>query len=200
VYSIAAHGAFITAAMFVVEIDWSDDVGVSNLAPEIAMVSRAQSLTVPISRELEPTTEVPPILDMVDVVEEIPMVEPPPDEPKDPLLDEDPFEDLELDPLPIPEPETPPQEPVGEEPEPERRLLESPLPVYPRSAAMRRLEGTVVLEMTVDPSGGVVEVELVSTSGHGSLDRAAIKAAHGYRFEAGDGTLTVSKTFTFRLP
>ena len=65
---------------------------------------------------------------------------------------------------------------------------------------MRRLEGTVVLEMTVDPSGGVVEVELVSTSGHGSLDRAAIKAAHGYRFEAGDGTLTVSKTFTFRLP
>ena len=166
------------------------------------MVPRTSIRPLLIRRESESAIEVPPILEIVEVVEEALKAEapePPPEEPLDPLLEEDPFEELELDPLMTPEVEQVPQEPVGEEEEPERRLLESPTHAYPRVATMRLLEGTVVLRMIVDPSGRVVEVELVSSSGHGSLDRAAIAAARGYRFEAGEGTLTVLRPFTFRL-
>jgi len=77
--------------------------------------------------------------------------------------------------------------------------LESPAAVYPGRAVLRGLEGTVHLTLTVDPSGAVIAVELVKSSGHGSLDRAAIEAARGYRFEPGEGSITVSKPFTFQL-
>ncbi len=204
-YSLVVHGVLVTGAIYVSDIDRTGEVGVSNPTPEIAMAPRTprQSDSIFREREIELTTEVPPIMEFFVMVEKLPErepLEPPLDETLDPLLEEEPFEDLELEPLPTPEVEAIPQEPVGEESEPVRRLLESPPAAYPQVAAMRHLEGTVVLRLIVDPSGRVVEVELVSTSGHGSLDRAAIAAANGYLFEAGEGALTVSKTFIFRLP
>lgn len=47
---------------------------------------------------------------------------------------------------------------------------------YPSSARRRGLEGTVTLELTLEPSGSVVEVTVVESSSHAVLDRAAVDA------------------------
>lgn len=49
----------------------------------------------------------------------------------------------------------------------------NPHPAYPREALRAGLEGTVVLQVTVDTLGNPVSVEIVSGSGHRVLDRAA---------------------------
>lgn len=189
--------------VLVTEVDWRLPVGSSNPTREITVASLPRVKQLEVSREQEHVTEVPAVLDLVEIVEEVAVLDPPkPLKPieMDPLLEEDLFEDLELEALETLEvEEAPMEEPLGEEPEPIRQLLESPAAVYPGRAVLRGLEGTVHLTMTVDPSGVVIAVELVKSSGHGSLDRAAIEAARGYRFEPGEGTITVSKPFTFRL-
>lgn len=178
-------------------------VGSFNTPREITVASLPQVKPLEVSREQEQVTEVPAVLDLVEIVEEVAVFDPlKPLKPieRDPLLEEDLFEDLELEAFEVLEVEEEPvEEPLGDEPEPIRQLLESPPAVYPGSAVLRGLEGTVHLTLTVDPSGVVIAVELVKSSGHGSLDRAAIEAARGYRFEPGEGSITVSKPFTFRL-
>ena len=158
-------------------------------------------------------TEVPPVpLVPVDPVETIPLKEleePTLDKvvPLDPLLEEEIFEDLSLDrfsrekeeSLSSEEREPVEEEPVGEEAPAVRSPLESPEPSYPRAAYLRKLEGTVVLIMIVNFEGIVTEVEMIQSSGHRLLDRAALVAARGYRFEAGEGNMTVNKSFTFKL-
>lgn len=199
-YSVLVHGVLFTTAVLVGDLDLERTMGASKETTEVAMAPRTSDRTVSIPREFTAVIEVPPILELVDVVEELPAfdpTEPPMEEQIDPLLEEDPFDELELD--PIQKLDGTPEEPVGEEPESVRQVLEGPLPDYPRVAVLRRLEGTVVVRMIVDLSGQVLEVEVVSSSGHGFLDRAALKAARRYRFEAGEGTLTVSKTFVFQL-
>ncbi len=177
------------------------------------MLRRAPEQTLPsLSRPLL-QTEVPPVpVVPVDPVESIPVreiEEPVPDESEllDPLLEEESFEDLSLDPLgakeePLSSEErlAVEEEPVGEEAVAVRSLLESPEVSYPRAAYLRNIEGTVVLTMVVDPDGFVTEVAVVQSSGHRLLDRAALLAARGYRFEAGVESMTVNKSFTFRLP
>ncbi|MBJ19829.1 MAG: hypothetical protein CL933_10455 [Deltaproteobacteria bacterium] len=202
-YSIGLHALFVGGLVLINEVEWSSPVGPSNTPREITVASLPRDDAFVVIREQEHETEIPPVLEEVDLIEEDLVPDPPqPVKPmeKDPLLEEDPFEDLELEALETLEvEEVPIEEPLGEEPEELRQLLESPAPVYPKSAVLRHLEGTVHLSMTVAPSGDVVAVELVKSSGHGSLDRAAIEAARGYRFEPGKGTITVSKPFTFRL-
>lgn len=59
----------------------------------------------------------------------------------------------------------------------------SPSPTYP-AAAMRRSEsGTVVVEVEVDAAGLPVSVEVGQRSGSRDLDRAAVEAVSGWRFE-----------------
>ncbi len=48
---------------------------------------------------------------------------------------------------------------------------------YPRSAVRRGLQGRLELDITLDPSGKLVTVEVGSSSGYKVLDRAAVKAA-----------------------
>jgi TonB family protein len=202
-YSIGLHALFAAGAVLVTEVDWSLPAGSSNPTREITVASLPRVRPLEVSREQEHETEVPAVLDLVEIVEEVAVFDPPkPLKPieRDPLLEEDLFEDLELEALETLEvEEAPMEEPLGEEPEPIRQLLESPAAVYPGRAVLRGLEGTVHLTLTVDPSGAVIAVELVKSSGHGSLDRAAIEAARGYRFEPGEGSITVSKPFTFQL-
>jgi len=189
--------------MLVSEFEWSAPSGAPSAPREIQVASTPRSEALVVLREPELVPEVPEVTEVVDVVEEVPAIEmPEPDQPaeRDPLLEEDPFEELELEALETIEPEEAvEEEPVGEELEETRELLESPAAVYPESALLRRLEGTVLLSLTVGPEGDVVDVELIESSGHGSLDRAAIHAARRYRFEPGGETITVSKPFTFRL-
>lgn len=49
----------------------------------------------------------------------------------------------------------------------------APLPIYPRDALKKGLQGTVVLRVLVSASGSVLEVDVDSSSGHRELDRAA---------------------------
>lgn len=48
---------------------------------------------------------------------------------------------------------------------------------------MRRgIQGTAILIVSIDASGGVLDVEVEKSSGNRNLDREAIKAAKRWRF------------------
>ena len=49
----------------------------------------------------------------------------------------------------------------------------TPAPVYPRAALLANIEGTVILEVTVDEHGKPVDVVIAVSSGSRDLDRAA---------------------------
>ena len=51
----------------------------------------------------------------------------------------------------------------------------TPLPIYPRDAARKGLQGTVLLRVLVSSRGTVLEVGIDRSSGHSSLDRAALR-------------------------
>lgn len=63
------------------------------------------------------------------------------------------------------------------------QTLAAPPPPYPRDALLDRLEGTVVLDVHVDVQGRPVDVVIVMSSGHRTLDRAAQRQVlHKWRF------------------
>jgi protein TonB len=78
-------------------------------------------------------------------------------------------------------------------------------PVYPTGARRSGIEGKVVVMVGVARSGRVSKARVASSSGSGSLDAAALKAARLYRFEppkdsAGQGVETKAVIpFIFRL-
>jgi len=78
-------------------------------------------------------------------------------------------------------------------------------PVYPSGARRSGIEGKVVVLVGVAPSGRVSNARVASSSGSGSLDAAALKAARLYRFvpakdSAGQGVATKAAIpFIFRL-
>jgi protein TonB len=77
----------------------------------------------------------------------------------------------------------PAKRPAGETCGP--RLLaepDAPLVVYPVAARRRGLEGRVLIRILLDATGDVTAVDLLETSGHEILDRAALEAAWGWRF------------------
>ena len=61
-------------------------------------------------------------------------------------------------------------------------IAQNERPEYPREAIRRGWSGTVRLRLSIDASGAVTAVELLSSSRHGLLDRAAIRAARTWRF------------------
>ena len=61
----------------------------------------------------------------------------------------------------------------------------NPLPMYPRSARRRSLEGRLVLRVAIDAKGQVDNVEIAKSSGHAILDRAAETAVRRWTFEPG---------------
>jgi protein TonB len=84
-------------------------------------------------------------------------------------------------PMPLPEPvEAPPAPLAGPTSLP--RPIQQPAPHYPRDAYRRRESGTVLLRVHVDARGEPGEVDLVSSSGSRSLDRAASDAVRRWRF------------------
>ncbi len=54
-------------------------------------------------------------------------------------------------------------------------------PQYPADAVARRLEGTVKLKLIIDATGRVERVEVIDSSGHGPLDRAAVEAVQTWQ-------------------
>ena len=77
-------------------------------------------------------------------------------------------------------------------------------PVYPTIARRLGYEGTVVLTIQVLDSGRVGDVTIVTSTGHRSLDRAAVRAPRRSRYAPSSlGGLHVDSikraAFTFRL-
>jgi TonB family protein len=68
-------------------------------------------------------------------------------------------------------------------------------PRYPPDALRRRIEGTVLLKVEVRPSGETGAVDVARSSGHRSLDDAAVEAVRKWRFRpATDGAGAVVQT------
>ncbi len=60
-----------------------------------------------------------------------------------------------------------------------------PDPIYPKTALDQGLEGTVTLTITVGPNGEVLDVAVSASSGHASLDQAAVRAVKRWTFTPG---------------
>lgn len=63
------------------------------------------------------------------------------------------------------------------------RYRENPPPEYPAAARRRGFEGLVILSVTVGTDGRARDVVLKSSSGHEILDRSALRAVRGWRFD-----------------
>lgn len=62
---------------------------------------------------------------------------------------------------------------------------ENPSPAYPGLARRRGYEGVVLLDVLVSAEGRVGELRVARSSGYSLLDRAAVEAVDGWRFEPG---------------
>ena len=85
------------------------------------------------------------------------------------------------------------------------RVLSAPAPDYPRAALRAGASGDVVLRIEVDAQGRPASVEVERGSRHRALDRAAVQAVRGWRFEPAmrDGQPvagTVQQTIRFDPP
>lgn len=63
--------------------------------------------------------------------------------------------------------------------------LKNPPPHYPAESVSRGEEGLVLLSVTVDKTGRARSVELKQTSGFSLLDKSALKAVRGWKFNPG---------------
>lgn len=147
------------------------------------------------------------------ITKKVPQPEPPPPPEPEMRSPQEPVAEQVPTPPPTPEPmveETPPR-PVPEQNQPvpkagakarknppparaeEVRVVteavplyrKNPPPVYPRAARRRGMEGEVLLKVLVNEKGLVEELELVNSSGHRVLDRAALAAVRRWAFTPG---------------
>lgn len=73
-------------------------------------------------------------------------------------------------------------------------LSQSIPPVYPRVAREEGWEGTVIIQVEVQPDGRPAKIRLHTSSGHAILDQAALKAVKQWHFiPARDGNIPVRK-------
>jgi TonB family protein len=70
-------------------------------------------------------------------------------------------------------------------------------PVYPEIAKRMKIDGAVVIEVTVNADGGVSNVKALS--GNRMLSNAAEDAVRKWKFEPGDGQATIQVTINFSL-
>jgi protein TonB len=100
------------------------------------------------------------------------------------------------EPTPVPEPVPdvlPPPAPVAEAPKPAppaptpprpADYLNNPKPPYPHLSRRLGEEGTVRLNILVNPDGSVARLELARSSGHPRLDRSAMDTVQSsWKFE-----------------
>jgi TonB family protein len=86
------------------------------------------------------------------------------------------------------------------------RLLREVKPAYTSDAMRAKIQGTVLLQCTVLPEGGVTDVQVLrSLDGVFGLDQEAVKAARQWRFSPGTRMgqpvpvqITIELTFTLR--
>ena len=79
-----------------------------------------------------------------------------------------------------------------------RKSVKTTPPTYPAIALKMRIEGTVKMDVTIDPDGSVADVKVLS--GHQLLASAAQEAVKKWRYEPGEGKSTQSVSLDFALP
>ncbi len=118
-------------------------------------------------------------------------VPPPPEDPPVVFNDPSPM-DVQA---PPPSPPAPPSSvpDIGSSVDASSRAMNPP--AYPREEQRRNIQGTTVLIVSIDASGGVLDVEVERSSGNRNLDREAVKAARRWRFnpEVRDGKKIASR-------
>jgi periplasmic protein TonB len=72
---------------------------------------------------------------------------------------------------------------VGTDGNKSARPLANRPPLYPDPAIRERLEGNVMLRLTIAADGVVTNVEILRSSTHSILDASAVRAARSWRFE-----------------
>lgn len=81
----------------------------------------------------------------------------------------------------------------------EDRAVKSKVPpIYPEIAKRMKVEGSVVVEATIDASGKVTSAK--SVGGNALLKPAAEDAVYKWKFDSGAGTATVKVEINFVLP
>ena len=72
-------------------------------------------------------------------------------------------------------------------------------PAYPRGALRHRVEGSVLVEFSVDPDGNVVSPRVIESHPRGVFDEAALEALSKWKYEAlGAATSAIQVRLTFR--
>jgi TonB family protein len=79
-----------------------------------------------------------------------------------------------------------------------RKSVKTTAPVYPAIAVKMRIEGTVKMDVTIDPDGSVADVKVLS--GHQLLVSAAVEAVKKWHYETAEGKSTQSVNLDFTLP
>jgi protein TonB len=81
----------------------------------------------------------------------------------------------------------------------EPRPITRESPAYPFGALTRGVEGSVLLEYTVDQRGRVMSPRVIEATPPGVFDRAALRALSRWRFEPRGTEPTIMKVrLTFR--
>ena len=63
--------------------------------------------------------------------------------------------------------------------------VETRNPVYPESARAKRAEGNGIFRLQVGSDGRVSRVDVLESTGNAALDRAALTALQGWKYEPG---------------
>lgn len=79
-------------------------------------------------------------------------------------------------------------------------IISRPKPKYPSSAKRAGHQGTVTLSFTVSSSGKVTSVRVSKSSGHSSLDNAAVSAIRRWRFKPARNGLGQATRYQYSLP
>jgi protein TonB len=95
-------------------------------------------------------------------------------------------------------------EPLTEPSDGGLRILNRIPPLYPARALLRRTEGWVRLQLTIDADGLVADARVLDASPEGVFDQAAIKAVRRWRFEPSarggrNASLQVTQKIEFKL-
>lgn len=73
------------------------------------------------------------------------------------------------------------------------RVVSNPAPAYPADALAAGRTGRVVVRVSIDTNGAVLEAQLHRSSGHVSLDQAALAAVRRWRFSKAEEAQTVRR-------
>ncbi len=213
--ALAMHGAFLSWQLGKKQVVRPTALPIQSIAVSLGARPRAQEPPAPVKKLDEPVEQKvvePAVIAEPEVVESPPQVPPRPKPvalakqqiPPVPLVKEQPAKVISP-PVAAPPPahstarentEPPVAEPgVGDDSSKANSAAiiqqaaplyqVNPPPKYPRLARRRGLQGVVLLEAFIDVSGRVADLRLFTSSGHSSLDRAALKAVQRWRFSPG---------------